>query len=78
VVVFPVTVAEDERREAVVAKLASTLWVALDSCEGVEVTDAKHIAENDFTLDDLHRYKRWEVDHRSHSGRPGGPISPEP
>ncbi len=78
VVTCPVAVAEDESREAEVAALASKLMTALDACKGINVLDAQHVAENDFTLDDLHTHKRWEFDFRSHSGRPGGSISPKP
>lgn len=77
-VVFPVEVGDDNEREAGVAELAAKLLQALDGCEGIEIEDVRHIAEDEFTLHDLHTYKRWEFDFRSHSGRPGGAVSPAP
>ena len=38
---------------------------ALDVCDGINVLDAQHVAENEFTLHDLHTHKRWEFDFRS-------------
>lgn len=77
-VVFPDAVGLDEAREAKLAQLAAALRTALDACDGIEVADARHLGESEVTLHDLHTFKRWEFDFRSHSGRPGGPISPQP
>lgn len=78
VVLCPVAVAEDETRESEVAALVPKLLAVMDACNGINVRDAQYVSESEFTLDDLHTYKRWEFDFRSHSGRPGGSISLKP
>ena len=75
-VVFPVEVGDDAQREAKMAELAMKIRTSLDACDGIEVLDSTQMAENEFTLHDLHSFKRWELDFRSDSGRPGGSIVP--
>lgn len=77
IVTCPLDVANDAKKEAVVAQLAPKIMEALEGCEGVSVLDARHVSEDEFTLHDLRTYKRWDFDHRSFSGRPGGPTVPE-
>jgi hypothetical protein len=51
---------------------------ALGACDGIEVVDHALVSEAAFTLADLHYFRRWDWDYRSHSGEPGGEIAPSP
>lgn len=77
VVVCPKAVADDDALEADVAELPGALLEAFGECDGIDVADAKLSSETEFTLHHVRLYKRWEVDFRSYSGRPGGLVAPE-
>ncbi len=77
VVVCEKDVADDGALEADVAELPGALHAAFDGCDGIDVVDAQLISEAEFTLHDAKIHKRWDVDFRSYSGRPGGPVAPD-
>lgn len=68
----------DPAARAEVLKAVGRIEAALAGCDGIVVREADAYSEAEMTLDDLHRYVRWEYDHVSF--RPGkrGAIAPRP
>jgi hypothetical protein len=59
------------------AEAVDELAAVMSSCDGIDVIDASLVSESEFSLDDLRNSARWDFDHRSLSGDPGGPTGPD-
>jgi hypothetical protein len=68
----------DKKTEITLVRVAKAIADALASCSGIIVEDHQLVSEGQFTLQDLHFFKRWDWDYRSHSGEPGGEVVPLP
>lgn len=64
--------------ELELARTTKQIADALDACEGIEAVDHALVSEAAFTLAELQYFQRWDWDHRSHSGEPGGEIARSP
>lgn len=67
---------EDKTIESRLATTVNEIGEALRRCNGIDVLECELVSEDDFSLADLRYFQRWDRDHRSHSGRPGGLLPP--
>jgi hypothetical protein len=67
---------DDEAVEEKLAMMVNKIADALRSCDGIDVLECQLVSEDDFSLADLRYFQRWDRDHRSFSGKPGGDVIP--
>jgi hypothetical protein len=64
-VVISAEVCEDDAREQRANSVVSEMEKLLAVCEGIELEDAKLVADSEITLDEFHHLRRWDFDYLS-------------